>query len=152
MNCFLNITFPHKQQHYPLWKLPGLCHGQRKGDAVQKIKNSVSKDKIIRKPEKFFPIQHDLQQRELARAVSAFSTHKGRTHKQHLDSAYERKRRKKKIFSSCNCSILSAFQFPSEVPSVGTDFLGAVTQSSNTEALSLKSFKSFPKFHSYCDF
>lgn len=56
---------------------------------------------------------------------------------------------KKKIFSSCNCSILSAFQFPSEVPSVGTDFLGAVTQSSNTEALSFKSFKSFPKFHSY---
>lgn len=56
---------------------------------------------------------------------------------------------KKRIFSAYNCSILSAFQFSSQVPSLGSDLLGAMTQSSNIEALSFKSFKSFPKFHSY---
>lgn len=56
------------------------------------------------------------------------------------------KKDKKKKISAYNCSIHSAFHFSSEVPSLGTDFLGAVTQSNNIKPLH---FKSFPKFPSY---
>lgn len=79
-------------------------------------------------------------------SISLFYTQRKNTQAASGLSIWKKEKKIKRVFSPYNCSILSAFQFSSEVPSLGTDFLGAMTQSNNIEPLH---FRSFPKFPSY---
>lgn len=55
-------------------------------------------------------------------SISLFYTQRKNTQAASGLSIWKKEKKIKRVFSPYNCSILSAFQFSSEVPSLGTDF------------------------------